>query len=192
MALISGGDASKGAALNSSRSWIKSGLELFRMDSIGRAFLGGCLVSWGWVEVAASTVPAGRGAHQGQECGKWVPAPARGRDGMAVSPKLATSVTPRWDYGTHSPRSCLPSSAGCCSQYREPTRWNSGNQFHHSASSQPVPLGAALALPWLEYLPFRSHPEKTSSRAPQHAQYPKPQIVVAVVKATLQKFTIPL
>lgn len=49
MALMgySGGDASKGAAFNSSRSCIKSGLELFRMDSIGRAFLGGGLVSWG-------------------------------------------------------------------------------------------------------------------------------------------------
>lgn len=75
MALMgySGGDASKGAAFNSSRSCIKSGLELFRMDSIGRAFLGG---GFGVLGIAAPTVPAGRG----QECGKWVPAPARGRD----------------------------------------------------------------------------------------------------------------
>lgn len=101
MALMgySGGDPSKGTAFNSSRSWIKSGLELFRMDSIGRAFLGAF-----WCPGHCSTHSPSRersgvwemGASSSKKEGQGEASTA----GMAVSPKLAISVTPRWDYGT--------------------------------------------------------------------------------------------
>lgn len=68
------------AALNSSRRRIKSGLELLMMESISRAFLGGCLVSQGWARIVVPVVPAARGVHQGQERGWWVSTPVSGRE----------------------------------------------------------------------------------------------------------------
>lgn len=138
----------RGCSLNSSRSWIESGLELFRM---GRAFLGGVWCpggGWGLQHPQSQQGElrsGGMGASSSKREGEGE-APTAGMAGspkLAMSPKLAISVTPRWDYGSHSPRSC--------SQHRG----NSGKPIPPQWLFPASLPGAALALPVWKLFPFR-------------------------------------